>query len=41
MRYLSEEKTYERKLMELFYSYKLEENYSKDEIFEMYLIYKD
>ena len=37
MRYLSEEKTYERKLMELFYSYSLEKNYSKDEIFEMYL----
>ncbi len=37
MRYLSEEKTYERKLMELFYSYELEKNYSKDQIFEMYL----
>ena len=37
MRYLSEEKTYERKLMELFYSYELEKNFSKDQIFEMYL----
>ena len=37
MRYLSEEKTYERKLMELFYSYELEKIYSKDQIFEMYL----
>ena len=37
MRYLSEEKTYERKLMELFYAYELEQNYSKDQILEMYL----
>lgn len=37
MRYLSQEKTYERKLMELFYSYELEKAYSKDEILEMYL----
>ncbi|MFF5995885.1 transglycosylase domain-containing protein [Lysinibacillus sp. KU-BSD001] len=37
MRYLSEEKTYERKLMELFYAYELEQMYSKDEILEMYL----
>ena len=37
MRYLSEEKTYERKLMELFYAYELEKNYSKDQILEMYL----
>jgi penicillin-binding protein 4 len=37
MRYLSEEKTYERKLMELFYAYELEQEYSKDEILEMYL----
>lgn len=37
MRYLSEEKTYERKLLELFYAYELEQQYSKDEILEMYL----
>lgn len=37
MRYLSVDKTYERKLMELFYSYELEKKYSKDEILEMYL----
>lgn len=37
MRYLSEEKTYERKLMELFYSYELEKLYDKDTILEMYL----
>ncbi|MCH7323038.1 penicillin-binding protein [Solibacillus sp. MA9] len=37
MRYLSVDKTYERKLMELFYSYELEKVYSKEEILEMYL----
>lgn len=37
MRYLSQEKTYERKLMELFYAYELEQAYTKDEILEMYL----
>lgn len=37
MLYLSEEKTYERKLMEVFYSYKLEQLYDKDTILEMYL----
>lgn len=37
MRYLSEEKTYERKLMELFYSYELEKLYDKETILEMYL----
>ncbi|WP_107943123.1 transglycosylase domain-containing protein [Metasolibacillus fluoroglycofenilyticus] len=37
MRYLSEEKTYERKLMEIFYSYELEKRYSKKEILNMYL----
>ncbi|WP_332648967.1 transglycosylase domain-containing protein [Lysinibacillus sp. 54212] len=37
MRYLSEEKTYERKLVELFYAYELEQMYDKKEILEMYL----
>ena len=37
MRYLTTDKTYERKLMELFYAYELEKVYSKDEILEMYL----
>ncbi|MER2192706.1 MAG: transglycosylase domain-containing protein [Solibacillus sp.] len=37
MRYLSEEKTYERKLVELFYAYELEQKYTKDEILQMYL----
>lgn len=37
MRYLTTDKTYERKLMELFYAYEIEKSYSKDEIFEMYL----
>ena len=37
MRYLTEEKTYERKLMELLYAYELEQMYSKEEILEMYL----
>jgi len=35
--YLSEEKTYERKLMEIFYAYELEKMYDKDKILEMYL----
>lgn len=37
MRYLSEEKTYERKLMEVFYSYEMENMYDKNTILEMYL----
>lgn len=37
MRYLTEKKTYERKLMELFYAYELEKLYSKEQILEMYL----
>ncbi|MER2115709.1 MAG: biosynthetic peptidoglycan transglycosylase, partial [Solibacillus isronensis] len=37
MRYLTTDKTYERKLMELFYAYEIEKSFSKDEIFEMYL----
>lgn len=37
MRYLSEEKTYERKLTELFYAHELEQLYDKEEILEMYL----
>lgn len=37
MRYLSVDKTYERKLMELFYAYELEKAYSKEQILEMYL----
>lgn len=37
MRYLTTEKSYERKLTELFYAYELEQLYSKDEILEMYL----
>lgn len=37
MMYLSEEKTYERKLMEIFYAHKLEQLYDKDTILEMYL----
>lgn len=37
MLYLSEEKTYERKLMEVLYAYELEKLYDKDTIFEMYL----
>ncbi|RUL46943.1 MULTISPECIES: transglycosylase domain-containing protein [Lysinibacillus] len=37
MRYLSEEKTYERKLTELFYAYELEQMYDKNTILEMYL----
>ncbi|MGE7772374.1 transglycosylase domain-containing protein [Viridibacillus arvi] len=37
MRYLSEEKSYERKVLEIFYSYELERKASKDEILNMYL----
>ncbi|MGA3600253.1 transglycosylase domain-containing protein [Lysinibacillus agricola] len=37
MRYLSDEKTYERKLTELFYSYELEKEFDKDAILTMYL----
>ena len=37
MRFLSADKTYERKLIELFYAAELEKKSSKDEIFEMYL----
>jgi len=37
MRYLTVEKTYERKITELFYAYELEQLYDKEEIFEMYL----
>lgn len=37
MRYLSVDKTYERKLMELFYAYELEKVYPKEQILEMYL----
>ena len=37
MRFLSIDKTYERKLIELFYAAELEKQSSKDEIFEMYL----
>ncbi|SOC41211.1 transglycosylase domain-containing protein [Ureibacillus acetophenoni] len=37
LRYLTTEKTYERKLMELYYAYKLEQLYNKESILEMYL----
>lgn len=37
MRYLSQEKTYERKMLELFYAYELEKKESKDEILNDYL----
>lgn len=37
MRYLTTDKTYERKIMELFYAYELEQEFSKDQILEMYL----
>ncbi|MEG0261178.1 MAG: transglycosylase domain-containing protein [Lysinibacillus sp.] len=37
MRYLSEEKTYERKLTELFFSYELEKEFDKEAILSMYL----
>lgn len=37
MRYLSQEKTYERKMLEIFYSYELEQTETKDEILNDYL----
>ena len=37
MRYLEEDKSYERKLVELFYANELEQMYDKHQIFEMYL----
>ena len=37
MRFLSTEKTYERKLTELFYAAELEKQSTKDDILEMYL----
>lgn len=37
MRYLTEEKTYERKVAELLYAYELEQVSSKEKILEMYL----
>jgi len=37
LRYLTTEKTYERKLMELYYAYNLEKLYDKETILEMYL----
>lgn len=37
MRYLTADKTYERKLMEIFYSYELEKMYDKNTILEFYL----
>ncbi|MED4886661.1 transglycosylase domain-containing protein [Lysinibacillus sp. FSL R7-0073] len=37
MRYLSDEKTYERKLTELFYAYELEKEFDKEAILTMYL----
>ena len=37
MRYLSEEKTYERKLTELFYAHELEQEFDKETILTMYL----
>lgn len=37
MRYLSSEKTYERKMLEIFYAYELERKTTKDEILNMYL----
>lgn len=37
MRYLSTEKTYERKLLEIYYAYELERKTTKDEILNMYL----
>lgn len=37
MLYLSEEKTYERKLLEILYAYEMEKQYDKDKILEMYL----
>lgn len=35
--YLNQEKSYNRKLTELFYSFQLEKNYSKEEILELYM----
>lgn len=37
MRYLSQEKTYERKMLEIFYAYEIERKLSKDEILNSYL----
>lgn len=37
MRYLTTEKSYERKITELFYAYELEKRHDKDTILEMYL----
>ena len=37
MRYLTTEKSYERKITELFYAYELEKMHEKDEILQMYL----
>lgn len=37
MRYLSQEKSYERKMLEIFYAYELEQRASKDEILNDYL----
>lgn len=37
MRYLSREKTYERKMLEILYAYELERKTTKDEILDMYL----
>lgn len=37
MRYLSQEKTYERKMLEIFYAYELERQASKEEILNDYL----
>ncbi|OCS85570.1 transglycosylase domain-containing protein [Caryophanon tenue] len=37
MRYLTTEKSYERKITELFYAYELEKTHDKDVILEMYL----
>jgi Membrane carboxypeptidase (penicillin-binding protein) len=36
MRYLSTEKTYERKMLEIFYSYELERKTTKDEILNVF-----
>ena len=37
MRYLQEEKSYERKVLELFYAYELEQVLTKDQILSLYL----
>ncbi|MFB9219116.1 transglycosylase domain-containing protein [Kurthia sibirica] len=37
MRYLSQEKTYERKMLEIFYAYEIEQRITKDEILNSYL----